>query len=163
MSVVAVLKSITPADLERTLADPAVVGDLLSDGDRGRSPEDWCHLEKTQDAIHFLLTGDRWPTESVLSSAIYGIDATGFTSAAGPVMYLAPQGVGAVAAELTSIPREEIIKRYSPERLTEAAVYPNVWYDDPSALASVMADYDALVSFYLRAAALEKAVLIHIG
>lgn len=54
-------------------------------------------------------------------------------------------------------------KRFSPERLTEAGVYPNIWNQDADSLTWVLNDYDALVAFYTRAADLGEAVLLHVG
>ena len=163
MSMVAVLRSVSPDELKQCLADPRLVKAYLEWNEDQSTALRSCHLEKTQFAIHFLLTGDQCATDSRLSAAIYGNHEIGPMQPAGPIMYLTPEEVRIVASELSLIEREEMAKRFSPERLTEAGVYPNIWREDADSLTCVLDDYDALVAFYTRAADLGEAVLLHIG
>jgi Domain of unknown function (DUF1877) len=61
------------------------------------------------------------------------------------------------------VPREELARRYSPGRLTQAGVYPNVWHEDKDALDWLLDEYDDLAAFYARAAERGEAVLLYIG
>jgi hypothetical protein len=163
MSMVALLRSISPDELNLSLGNPTLLKGLLDWEEGQSSAERFCLLEKTQFAILFLLTGDAWDTYTPLTAAIYGSHEAGLMLPAGPLMYLTPEEVRGVASELSSIKREEMAKRYSPERLTEAGIYPGIWHTDPEALTSVLNDYDTLVAFYTRAADLGEAMLLHIG
>jgi Domain of unknown function (DUF1877) len=163
MSIVAVLRSITPEELERSLAHPGWASRLMASRQDPSTAARYCFLEKTQFAIHFLLTGNVQGTDSPLSGAIYGSHELGPMQPRGPIMYLTPEEVRDIASELASTTREEIERRFSPERLSEAGIYPNIWRDDPEALTSVLTDYDNLVAFYARAAGAGEAVVLQIG
>jgi hypothetical protein len=82
---------------------------------------------------------------------------------AGPITYVAPDEVRAIALELASIPCHQMAGRFSAQLLSEAGVYPDIWRDDPDALTSVLNDYDALIRFYSRAADVGNAVLLIMG
>ena len=113
MSMIAVLRSISPEALERSLAHPDSFRLLLSCEEAISRPEQFCTLEKTWQAIHFLLTGDTSDVDIFLSAAIYGSRESGLELPAGPVMYLSAEEVRGVATELNSINRDEISTSFS--------------------------------------------------
>jgi hypothetical protein len=161
--MIAELRSVSPKLLEQALADTAILEALLDGNDPSGPSGGHCELEKSQYALHFLLTGGLRETDSPLSAAIYGCHEAGLIRPAGPVMYLRPEEVRDVSSQLSEVPRDELARRYSSERLTQAGVYPNVWYEDAEARDWLLAEYDALTAFYARAAEQGEAVLLYIG
>jgi hypothetical protein len=159
----AVFRSVSPRRLEQALADTALLEALLDGNDAPGSSGGHCYLEKSRDAIHFLLTAESQATGSPLSAAIHGCHEVGLDRPAGPVRYLSPEEVRDLSSRLSEVPREELARRYSPARLTQAGVYPNVWHEDADALDWLLDEYDALTAFYARAAQRDEAVLLYIG
>jgi hypothetical protein len=144
--------------LERFLADPA-----LDDLDRVI----WgaIDLEKTWAGIHFLLTGEpepgRTPATTPLQQALGGSEP----ELAGTSFQVAPRVVGddavrAVVNVLIRVDGDELRRRFDPDALVRADVYPEgLWHRD-DALEYLVERYAALVWFNRRAAALGRAVLV---
>jgi hypothetical protein len=130
-------------------------------------PPDQLDVGKDWHALHFLLTGHPWHGEPPLAWAVLGGTPIGEELTYGPVHYLTPAQVAEVSAALTSLPREEVGSRFSPDAFRAAGINHGAalsvtpW---PAAMVeyerqSLLHVYDELVAFYREAASRRWAVL----
>jgi len=147
-----------PVELARFVADPGL--DELERCTRGE-----VDLDKTWAGIHFLLTGEAEPgrrrSTTPLGWALGGsepaIEGTPYEVAPRVV---GEQAVASVAAALAGIDPDELRRRFDPDALADADVYPPRLWRQPDALDDLLTGFADLVWFYKRAAALGRAVLV---
>jgi Domain of unknown function (DUF1877) len=77
--------------------------------------------------------------------------------------YLIPDEVVEVANALSSISKEDLANRFSPEAMEAAKIYPGIWEGEQAeALNYLLYYYPEVVKFYQNAASQRKAVLLYI-
>jgi hypothetical protein len=147
------LAQITPDELSAMQTDPDHVPA------KGKVPGP-CSLEKMWQAVHFLITGQEWEGDPPLSFAVLGHEEIGDDGGYGPARYLTPEEVRSVSAALSTITTEELRRRFDPEALEAAQIYPNVWDEDPDDLFEEIESYfSELVAYYRDAASRGNAML----
>ena|SRR5215510_9459594 len=120
-------------------------------------------MDKEWHGIHFLLTGDPWSTAGPYGQVIFGGREIGPDLGYGPARLLTARQVKDIAAKLQAVPAETLMARYDPKKLTKAEIYPEIWESEGfEALNWLMEGYRELVSFYARAAAEGKAIILAI-
>ena len=167
-----------PADrLDEVMEAPSVIEMAVSvmdapDRDRWFKGEgiDWGKLEdegfdrtdldKTWEALHFLLTGRTAPRKSVLSYAIFGshcVDGD-WTYA-----YLTPDDVGEVDRALSKWSENDLRIQYNPSVLQRKGVYPGCWnLVGEEEFRHLLDAFHRLRRFYSAAARNHMAVVVHI-
>src|SRR5688572_30195408 len=139
-----------PVEVQRFLADPA-----LEDIERCTRGE--VRLDKAWAGIHFLLTGEpepgRRPSTTPLGWAVGGSEA----ELAGTLHQVAPRVVGqaavrAVKDALRGIDGDELRRRFDPDALERADVYPDRLWRQDDALDYLVGHFDELAWFYKLAA-----------
>jgi hypothetical protein len=147
-----------PVELARFVADPGL--DELERCTRGE-----VDIDRTWAGIHFLLTGEPepggTPSTTPLGWALGGSEP----AVEGTPYEVAPrvvgeQAVASVSAALSGIDTDELRRRFDPDALADADVYPPRLWHQPDALDDLLTSFGDLVWFYRRAAALGRAVLI---
>ena len=166
MSMTGQLYRIFPSRLRELLADPAQVeADLYPDEYPANVHAHGADVEKTWDAINFIL--DRLANKGKIRwvSPLTGGNETGGALHYGPVWYRAPDEVAEIAEVLGSISRDDFHQEFVPELMSENNIYPGIWDDDDSdgLFEYVWQHYEPMVEFYRSAARGGDAVLLHLA
>ena len=161
MSMIGNFLQVTPDQLQALIADPTKVADALFPECVNCGALD---VDKTWQAIHFLLTGDPWGGESPVADAVLGGgieigDDVGY----GPARYLTAAEVAATANALRLITKNELALRFDPATLSENEIYPEIWDEGNEAMDYVLVYFDQLRTYYLDAAAKGNAMLKYIN
>jgi hypothetical protein len=143
------------------LADPQVKEQLTAWLAAHKANDTSVDLDKAWHGIHYLLTGSAEPNDTIASKVIFGGESIGRDAGYGPAQLLKPDEVKAIAQLLDATPPEVLQKRFKPEEMTRAKVYPSViWVrDGDEALKYLLDNYKNLVAFYKRAAERGQAVI----
>ncbi|WP_225801032.1 YfbM family protein [Streptomyces sp. NK15101] len=157
MGMIGKYARLAPAELQRTLDDPAL-GCQLVDA-IGEAGEDGLRLDvdKAWHAMSFLLGRLGLPVEVVCGEQeVTGAPDRGY----GPPRYLSPAQVRTAAEGLARIDGTTLTGAATRQELFEAGIYPDViWTRDEDALAYVRAHYENLVAFVTAAALAGDAVV----
>lgn len=89
--------------------------------DPGRPAGPAVSLEKLWHALHFLLTGAAYESDSPLADVILGGGDDE------DVRVLPPDRVQALAAALSALTEAELRARFSPAKLAANDIYPDIW------------------------------------
>jgi hypothetical protein len=146
MSMTGALAPITASEIQEIRRDPKKALAHI-----GGAKE--VSLEKMWQAVHFLLTGSPDGGPAPLGEAVLGGDEVGDDVGYGPARILSPDRVQAVAAALSAISRDELRRRFRPDELTRAEIYPRVWDEPEDDLFDEIFDYfDQMKQCYAAAA-----------
>lgn len=167
MSMIGILLRVTADQLEAFRKDSSLLEKYL-DPDEATDGINELNLDKTWDAINFLLTGHGIVTidkaEPPLSRVIFSgqfIDENqdmGY----GPAQYLSPDQVKDVNRELLKISSDDLRKKYDAEKLNENEIYPQAWSDDEGELNYLTENFEELKSFYSDADKGGQAIITYI-
>lgn len=121
-------------------------------------------LDKSWNGIHYLLTGTAVEGDAPLNFLIHGgREVAGIDVGYGPARVLTSREVMEIGAALATIDRDELRRRFDPEAMAEAQVYPDIWADDAeNALGYCLEYYDDLKSFIARAVTAGNGIVISI-
>lgn len=121
-------------------------------------------LEKSWQAIHYLLTGKTEGGDAPIAWAVFGAsvlpDHNNYTNGS-PLRALSPPQVRAVASELQSLSGEELWSRSSAAEMAAKKIY-RISSNEVAQREYVLRRYEGLRNFYADAAAQGEAVLIGI-
>lgn len=161
MGITIRLVGIQPWDLEEVRRDPGL---LDRDGD-DRVTKGKVDLDKAWAGLHFLLTGEpepgRTPATTPLQRALGGSEPplTGTTDEV-PPRVVGDDAVPSVKNALVAVGADELRRRFDPDTLVQADVYPPALWHQEDALDYLLEHFADLVWFYRRATALGWAVLV---
>lgn len=80
-------------------------------------------LDKAWDAIHFLLTGSKQPTDHLLSQMIYGGTEHGSDTGYGPPRFMSAEQVKSIAEALRSADLIDAAANFTRAELAAASLY----------------------------------------
>lgn len=188
MSMIGNFRSAPDADIEALFEKPGRVVKLLYGADppgstgflsrfrRGSGePDAWeptgegeeLDIDKAWQGIHFLLTGTDMGGEPPLDFILRPEDWIGDVDVGyGPARAVRSGEVREISAALGRLPREELAKRFDPERMMELGVYPEIWDRDPAeddTLGYLLDYYDDLRSFVRRAADRGHGLIVYLN
>lgn len=91
-----------------------------------------CDLDKAWHGLHFLLTGTAWEGEEPACYLVRGGEDLGDADELGynVIQALSPPRVQRLAAFLNSLSRQELERRFDPERMMALDIYPEIWTRD---------------------------------
>jgi hypothetical protein len=165
MSMTGELYRVSPRRLKELLADPGQVHAELYPDEGEVDPLRRCTVEKTWDAIEFILRrlaeAGRIPWIKPITEG----KPTGAELHYGGVVYRTADEVRQLADVLRGISKADFAQGYAPEAMTEAGVYPQIW-DRPEAEENfqyVWSWFEGMVDFYRQAADAGDAMLLHLG
>lgn len=135
--------------LERVRHDPEAFADFLYPQMRTFDPPDpELSVGKGWHGIHFLLNGEPYKVTSVAGRAVFGGHEAGADLSYGPVRYMEPSEVKAVAEALRGIREEEFKSRFNPQGFREAGIYSAGDWSHPGDLPWLWETFQALRDFY---------------
>ena len=154
-------RRIPAARLGEILDDPTIAGELVFAEDDDLLDADdpeVIDLDKMWHGIHYLLVEGE--DDAVAAQAVLGGQDIGDDVGFGPVRYLVPGEVEAVAAHLDGTPFEVLAGRFDPDRMNGLGVYPEIWDEDGVLGDELAPAYERLVAFYRAAAEAGEVVLV---
>ncbi len=168
MGMTATLRRLSDADLARLVEDPELLPAYVNGS---RTPEGFgpfadLSLDESWHAIHFLLTGSAWDGKPPLNFVATGGRELGEDNGYGPSRSLRAAQVRKLAAALDKYPPDALLKRFDPEALAAADVYPGTWRrpaEEHDARGYVAGYYDELRKFVIEAAVAGQALIIWIA
>jgi hypothetical protein len=144
----------------RFAEDAAALLRLLTQSDEGGV---LLHMDKEWHGIHFLLTGEPWPSGHPLGMAVFGAEDVGDNLGYGPARALTVDQVHYIANELSQISAEALRQRYDAQLMMKEMIYPEVWQrEGQEALEWLVSGFQRLVTFYSAASSQQKAVILAI-
>jgi hypothetical protein len=122
-------------------------------------------LDKDWHGIHFLLTGSAWEGEEPLCYLVKGGEEIGDVRY-GPARALRPIQIEAWANALSAISIDDLRKRYDPEAMNNAGIYPGRWgraTEKGGVSKHLLEGYECLRSFLERTKNANKGAIIYFG
>ncbi len=152
-------KSTDPVEQQKLRS--IILSDLENSGVRlpGVTPEDGLSIEKSWQAIHYLLTGTIGHAPPPLGDVILGGEEIGDERDYGRIRFLTPAKVREVANALSPISKDDLLQRFDVEGMKAAKVYPGV---DEHKLESAQHYFELLSRYYSDAAENGNGMLLWI-
>ncbi|MBO9154989.1 YfbM family protein [Chitinophaga sp. GCM10012297] len=159
MGMIANLLRVTNAEPETYISNSALLEERIYENEE----EDLMltDIDKSWEGILFLLTGQNLekldhPLGRVLFSGrvIDENQDLGY----GPGHYLTPKEVGEMSGALAGITKEELTQRLDSPRMTELAIYPEIWAEE-NALGYLLDYFEVIQTVYATAAKNNEAVI----
>ncbi len=163
MSMIANLLRVSNDELEEYLNDSSLLEDRVYNDESEDEDPYLIDVDKAWDGIIYLLTGQNasnsnHPLVSVFFSGQL-IDQTqdlGY----GPAHYLTPKQVKDINKIISEITTETLSKKYNPKKMSEMAVYPEIWEDEgDEALEYLISYFDEIKDFYSNAVKEKQAII----
>lgn len=153
MGMTASFVAVSPAELESLINDATDLSDLLFERLGESEPSQAVDIDKSWAAIHFMLTGSQWGGNPPESLPILGGVEIGPDIGYGPARYLDPSSVQKAYAVLYALPTDELKKRFIPEKLEAADIYPSgIWIEEGEEGSEYIAHWYEQLRFFYRAA-----------
>jgi hypothetical protein len=162
MSMIGNYRRLSNSELTELLSDPTKVSDFLYD----EQPEAKFHLDidKSWQAIHFLLNNDPWEGHGALFDAVLGGEVLGDQDVGyGPARFLTPTDVKAVADALAEISAADLLKKFDPSEFNKRDIYPPGWTGNQVELQYLGGNYTRLANFFQLAATNGEAMLLYLN
>lgn len=143
------------ATAREILADEERIAELLESDPDDTSVD----IDKAWHGIDWLLTGGDEAADTALASAVFGGEEIGADLGYGPARLLAAADVRAVADALRELDGDTLRRRFDPDAMNAAELYPEGLWDEDDAVDYVLSHFDALRAFYLTAADADESVV----
>lgn len=161
MSVCGSLTAVTEGTLAMLRAHPERVHEVLEAAgpDGGEGAGATLDLDKTWQALHYLLTGE--PEGGALPLGFLCVDEDGRACVNvgdedvgyGPAMAISPMATAQIAAAVAALDDAALMARYDARRMTELEIYPSViWERDGDEARAYVAEYAAELRAFLAMA-----------
>ncbi|MEM9344019.1 MAG: YfbM family protein [Pseudomonadota bacterium] len=143
--------------VERLVANPDSAEKFLEDV----PDEDICDIDKSWNALHFLLTGDSWggpfPGGFIMAGNPIG-DGTGWGY--GPLRYFSAAQVAEVDDVLRQTTATDLIARSNATAMNEAEIYPEPWNDPIDEGGYLSTNYQKMQRFVAKARSGGRCLLV---
>jgi hypothetical protein len=160
MSMVCCLREVADSEIQGLLDDPESILELLDE------EQDEIDLDKAWHGIHYLLTGSAWEGAEPLCYLVSGGETIGDVDVGyGPARALTSKQVVDFDAALSTITADELRRRFNPQAMSKAEIYPDIWERDPQeddALAYLIEYFEDLKSFVEKTRAAGKGMIIYL-
>lgn len=165
MSMNGCYRRVTGAELETLRAEPLELSAFLAPpGDLPPPIDRHLDIGGAWQAIHFLLTGHPWAGGPPFANAVLGGEPISDEDFGyGPVRFLEPDQVAAVAAALETVTPEELLSRFDPDALNAAEVYPGGWTDDADWRGHLAETYGGVRHLFANAASDGDGMLLYLA
>ncbi len=164
--VLGLLFRLLPITIEQVKPrDDLTEGELLA---RLQPSDQELDLDKAWHGLHYLFTGSAWEGDEPAAFLVRGGEGVGDEEFGyGPVRAFRADKTRQIAAFLAALSRDELTRRFDPERMTELEIYPEVIWtrtaeqeDDP--LEYLLQAFADLESFVGKAAAAGDGLLVYL-
>lgn len=126
------------------------------------SEDEWCDIDKSWHAVHFLLTGDGEPTTSPLGLLVADHpQLCSLDVGYGPPIYCSPSRVREFSEAIRDIDRAELEGRFDPAALEANDVYPSGAWSDASDWPEYLGEhYEALRDWVQKVSEQSKGIIL---
>ena len=156
---------ISPDELALLKAEPErLFGLLYPEDETDLSSDRHLDIDKTWDAIHFMLNGAA-PDECqpLYNVVLGGTEISDEDVGYGPARFLTPEEVKSVATSLSTITVTALLVSYDPEAFLAASIYPESWGTIEEEREYLGQHYSRLVTFFGKAADAGDAMLLYLN
>lgn len=163
MSMICCLIDVDEVQINDLLANPDGVGDFVEEWFEGEEIRG-IDLDKAWHGIHFLLTGSAWEGTEPLCYLVKGGEEIGDEDVGYcPARAIRPNQIADWTNALSAISGDDLRKRFDPEAMMKAEIYPDIWDRAPEeddVLGYLLEYYEALRSFVERTKNENKGAII---
>jgi hypothetical protein len=156
------------SDLEEYLVDSSLFEKRI-DNQEDDDEFNTCDIDKSWDAISFLITGfgpsDLEKAETPIAWTIFGAQVLDENQdlGYGPANYLTADQVNELHNALINIPPTRLKMNFDAAKMNELGIYPNYWEDNEDEVDYLMQHFDSLKAFYAEAAINGEAVISYLS
>lgn len=171
MSMIGNFRLVEAKELERLLADPEAIEDVLY-GDDEEAADDapdspQLDIDKAWHGLHFLFTGTAWEGKPPLNFIATGGQEIGDVDVGyGPARGFTSKELKEISAALAPLSTADLRKRFDPPRMKKLEIYPDIWDRDPAdddTLGYLLEYFEQLKSFLAHGAEHNFALLVYIN
>lgn len=187
MSMLGLIRVVDPPTLDRLRQDPTRIAEFLHGTSPARprpslfqrlfgakpppppaDPPDVIDLDKAWHGIHYLLTGDVGPTDTILDFLMDGGEPLGPDAGQdlgyGPARAYDNPAVGELSTALNALQLADLRARYNPEDMSEQGIYPDIWLDeDDSNLDWLIETFTNMRARITQAACAGKCLIVYLA
>ena len=160
--------SVAETKLQDYISDSLLFENLIDDEAFDDNPN-VCDIDKTWDAISFLLTGygssDLSNAKPPLSWTIFGSGVLDENQdlGYGPANYLTAEQVILLNSALSNISAKDLEVKYDADKMDELGLYPNSWGKPQDEMDYIGNHFERLKIFYSTAATNGQAVIYYLS
>lgn len=168
MSMIGMFVRVAESELQNYISDSLLFENLIDDEAFDENPN-VCDIDKTWDAISFLLTGygpsDLSNAKPPLSWTIFGSNVLNENQdlGYGPANYLTADQVILLNSELSKISSKDLEANYDASKMNELGLYPNSWEKLQDEMDYIGNHFESLKKFYATAAINGQAVICYLS
>lgn len=168
MSMIGIFVRVTENELQEYISDSSLFENLLDNEDFDEK-KNVCDIDKTWDAISYLLTGCG---PSDLNSADPPISWTIFGSSVldekqdlgyGPANYLTAEQVKILNSELSKITAKDLAANFNANKMNQLGIYPNFWGEPEEEMDYIGKHFESLKLFYSTASNNGQAIICYLS
>lgn len=171
MSMIGNFRLVEAQELERLLAEPEAIENLLcaDDDEAGDGAPDSTQLDidKAWHGLHFLFTGTAWEGKPPLNFIAGGGQEVGDVDVGyGPARAFTSAEVKEISAALTGLSTADLRKRFDPAKMMKLQIYPEIWDRDAAdddTLAYLLEYFEQLKAFLAHGAERNFALLVYLN
>lgn len=130
-----------------------------------READEFC-VEKAWHGLHFLLTGTEWEGEMPLCFLVTGGETIGDEDLGyGPGRAFSSAQVKELAVALAGVDEAELRRRFDPEKMMAADIYPTIWDRPPEeddTLTWLLGTFTEMRVFVTKAAADGQGLIVYL-
>lgn len=168
MSMIGMFVRVTETELQDYISDSTLFENLIDHEDFDENPR-VCNIDKTWDAISYLLTGhgpsDLSNAKPPVSWTIFGSDVLDKNQdlGYGPANYLTVEQVALLNNKLSNISSKDLEANYNADKMNELELYPNSWRKAEDEMNYIGNHFESLKKFYSTAASNRQAVICYLS
>jgi hypothetical protein len=151
--------------LKVVLENPSNISDFLYPEDANiPSDQEELDIDKSWQAIHFLINGDPWTGSPPQFNVVLGGTEIGDVDVGyGPARYLDSDEVKRTSIFLTSVTSESLLKAFNLDTFRKQDIYPSGWEGSQQEKEYIIEYFGILKGFFTRAEAAGNAVIIYLN
>jgi len=168
MSMIGMFLRVTENELQDYIADSSLFENLFDD-EAFDDNNNVCDIDKTWDAISYLLTGygpsDLNNAKAPLSWTIFGSSVLDEDQdlGYGPANYLTAEQVVLLNSELSKISSKDLVANYNADKMNQLGLYPNSWGEPEEEMNYIGRHFENLKLFFSTAANNGQAVICYLS
>lgn len=164
MSMIGNYRRVTESELSAVCAEPGSISDFLYSEDNENNATRRLDIDKSWQAIHFLLNDSPWDGSYPLVCVVMGGESIGEQDVGyGPARYLTSQQVKDVTNALEQIPAWELLEKFDADRMNQEEIYPHGWRSCQEERDYISQHYSSLVQFFKSAADAGDAMIAYLN
>ena len=165
MSMIGNFKSCSEEKLKELLEKPDSIEGFLYPEEFVENDPTEIDLDKTWQAIHFLLTDSPWEGNGPLNFIMGGKEIGDIDVGYGPARSFTSEQVKEISAALEKVNESELKNKFSSDEFNENDIYPSIWDESVEECIEgyVLPYYRELKEFIKNASNSSQAIITYIN